>query len=159
MCIKFEKISTWKIEIPQWSPASCSLHKNIPLGTIHKWYQPLRIEGVVPKGDVTPKAFLVKWVTRGRERSKISKNEWRHIFIDDPLPFKVLECMFVGKTLGKVLNGTLIHKIFLSISFANFLCLLWVGQKIYTLMSSTYKKITQMANEYKTQKEILYSWY
>ena len=30
--------------------------------------------GDLPKGDVTPKASLVKWVTKGREGSKISKN-------------------------------------------------------------------------------------
>ena len=28
----------------------------------------------LPKGDVTPKAYLVKWVIRGREGPKILKN-------------------------------------------------------------------------------------
>ena len=31
--------------------------------------------GVLPKGDVTPKAFIAKWATRGREAPKISNNE------------------------------------------------------------------------------------
>ena len=34
---------------------------------------PLRGEGDFPKGDITPYAYLVKWVTRGRGVSKISK--------------------------------------------------------------------------------------
>ena len=31
-------------------------------------------EGDLPKGDVTPYAYLVIWVTSGREGSEISKN-------------------------------------------------------------------------------------
>ena len=34
---------------------------------------PLRGEGDFPKGDITPYAYLVKWVTRRRGASKISK--------------------------------------------------------------------------------------
>ena len=33
-----------------------------------------RGSGDLPKGDVTPQPYLVQWVTRGREGSKISKN-------------------------------------------------------------------------------------
>ena len=29
--------------------------------------------GDLPKGDITPEVYLVKWMTRGREGSKISK--------------------------------------------------------------------------------------
>ena len=31
-------------------------------------------EGDQPKGDIIPYAYLVKWVTRGSEESKISRN-------------------------------------------------------------------------------------
>ena len=33
----------------------------------------------MPKGDVTPQAYLVKWVMRGSEGSKISKNGRHHL--------------------------------------------------------------------------------
>ena len=36
---------------------------------------PLRGEGDLPKGDVIPYAYIVKWVPMGRKGSKISKNE------------------------------------------------------------------------------------
>ena len=39
----------------------------------HKCRHPFRGRGV-PKGVITPEAYLIKWVTRGREGSKISKN-------------------------------------------------------------------------------------
>ena len=32
-------------------------------------------------GDITPLAYLVKLVTRERERSKISKNGWHHLWM------------------------------------------------------------------------------
>ena len=39
--------------------------------------------GDLPKGDVIPQAYLVKWVTRGREG-------WVTSFIEDPSPIKML---------------------------------------------------------------------
>jgi len=45
----------------------------IILGSIHKWRHPLTGEGDLPKGDVTPQAFLVKWVTRVRRGSQKSQ--------------------------------------------------------------------------------------
>ena len=32
----------------------------------------------LPKGDISPEAYLVKWVTRGNEGSKISKDGLSH---------------------------------------------------------------------------------
>ena len=37
-------------------------------------------KGDLPKGDVTLQAYLVKWVTRMREGSKISKNWFCHLW-------------------------------------------------------------------------------
>ena len=37
-------------------------------------------KGDLPKGDVTTYAYLVKWVTRGRDGSKISKNGCHHLW-------------------------------------------------------------------------------
>ena len=53
------------------------------LGAVHNWRPPLRREGDdLPKGDVTPYDYLVKWVTRGRRKgSKISKNGWRNLWM------------------------------------------------------------------------------
>ena len=50
-------------------------------GTVHKWHHPLR-GGVRISQKVTllQKAYLVKWVIRGREGSKISKNGWHHLW-------------------------------------------------------------------------------
>ena len=36
-------------------------------------------KGDLPKGDVTRQVYLVKWVTRMREGSKISKNWFCHL--------------------------------------------------------------------------------
>ena len=47
------------------------------LGAVHKWRNHLEGRGDLPKGDITAWAYLVKWLTRGREGSKISKNGWR----------------------------------------------------------------------------------
>ena len=37
--------------------------------------------GGLPKGDITSWAYLVKWVTRGRDGSKISKNGWHNLWM------------------------------------------------------------------------------
>ena len=52
------------------------------LWTVHKWHHLLWGEGDLPKGDNSPWSYLVKWVTRGREGSKISKKlgDWRHLW-------------------------------------------------------------------------------
>ena len=42
---------------------------------------PIKGEGDLPKGEVTPEAYRVKWVTR--EEQKISK-KWVTSFIDGP---------------------------------------------------------------------------
>ena len=47
--------------------------KKYAIGVVHKWRYPHRGRENLPKGDIAPKAYLVKWVTRGREGSKISK--------------------------------------------------------------------------------------
>ena len=47
--------------------------KKFAIGVVHKWRYPHRGRENLPKGDIAPKAYLVKWVTRGREGSKISK--------------------------------------------------------------------------------------
>ena len=41
--------------------------------TVYKCHHPLRGRGDLPKGDVTQKAYLVKWVKREREGSKFQK--------------------------------------------------------------------------------------
>ena len=41
---------------------------------VHKLSHPLRGRRDLPKVDITPYAYLVNWVTKGREVTKISKN-------------------------------------------------------------------------------------
>ena len=59
----------------EWLEESCILQ-----GAVHKWRHPFRVEGDQPKGNVTLWAYLVKWVTRGREGSKILKNGWHYLW-------------------------------------------------------------------------------
>ena len=52
-------------------PNNYTCNENTFLGAIHKWRARRWHYSI---------AYLVKWVTRGRERPKISKNGWRHLW-------------------------------------------------------------------------------
>ena len=56
------------------------------LWTVHKWHHLLWGEGDLPKGDNSPWAYLVKWVTRGREAGvkNLKKIGWLTSFMDGP---------------------------------------------------------------------------
>ena len=58
-------------------------------------YQELGWRGHLLKGDVTPYEYYVKWVTREREGSKISKNWWRHLCTAPLLFYYYFTCVII----------------------------------------------------------------
>ena len=87
--------------------------------------------GDLPKGNITRLAHLVKWVTRGREGSKISKNGWPS-FMDRPLVI-VLAVLFCRSPPPLFCRIRLVSSLVISsgigyycTSFCNFWTLLWL---------------------------------
>ena len=58
-----------------FAPSTCIVPTWWYLEAVHKWCHPFSGE------EDLPRAYLLKWVTRGWEGSKISKNGWHHLWM------------------------------------------------------------------------------